>query len=151
MKKLIITCALLTCGTLVSFAQSAQPVQTSTSMQAKAGGPVNAQRPAPPQVSNEQRAERRAKSEEKQLGLSAEQYKSVYAADLEMVKKIEELRTSGKQPDRSEFEAVNKAREEKFSKILTPEQMEKYRAMNNHQHPAPTTAAPGMPTPPMSK
>lgn len=134
MKKLIITCALLTCASLVSFGQNSQPAPASTTMHARP--PMGA-----PTMSIEQRAERHARSEEKQLNLSPEQYKSAYEAELEMTKKVEELKATG-QPKKEDFMAVNAQKEEKFKRIFTAEQMVKYQAMNNRQHPAPAPNAP---------
>jgi hypothetical protein len=146
MKKLLITSALLGFASLVSYGQATAPAQTTTTMQAGAQAAPPRQMPTP-----EQMAERRAKGEEKQLGLSPEQYKSVYEADLEAAKKMVELRSSGKaQP--ADFQAINAAKEEKLSKILTADQMTKFKAMSNRQRPMPPAGAPGAaPAQPMSK
>jgi len=139
MKKLIITCALLTCASIVSFGQTATPAQTTTSM-----APNHAM-PQPPTV--EQRAERRARGEEKQLTLTPEQYKSVYAIELDAVKKMEALRTGGGQPSKDQYMAINASREEQIKKVLTPEQATKFDAMSNRQHPPTGAPAPAAPTP----
>jgi hypothetical protein len=142
MKKLIITCVLLSSVSLVSFAQQAQQPQTTATMQT-AAGPQAAPRQMP-QISPEQRAERAARNEERRLALSPEQYKSAYEVELAHVRKIEEIKTKG-QASPAEFKAANEVREEKLSKIFTAEQMTKYKEMMNRQRPpmpAPPTAAP---------
>jgi len=134
MKKLILTCALITSASVISFAQTQQAPPP-----APTGG---AQAPPRPQMTLEQRVERRAKMEEKTLSLTPDQYKVVYDAELEMMKTAEDQKKSGKQPD---FQALNKAKEEKVKKVLTQEQITKYDAIFNRQGhgapPAPMTPA----------
>ena len=140
MKKLIMTCVLLTSASLVSFAQTAAPAQTTATMQAPGGAPH--QMPTP-----EERAQRHAQGVQKQLNLTADQYKVVYEAELEMNKKVEELRKSTPQPSRDQFMAISATKDEKIKKVLTPEQLQKYQLMTNRQHPAPAPGmAPGQPT-----
>ena len=142
MKKLIITCALLSAASMIATAQTVQKPQSTTAVQA---GP----HAMPPQMTAEQKAERRARGEEKQLGLTPEQYKSVYAADLEMMKKMDEMRASG-QPSKEKYEALSKERDEKMKAILTPEQMAKFQGMMNRQHPqAPPAMTPATAPKPM--
>ncbi len=116
MKKLIITCALVSLGSVVSFAQSqssSQPASaTTTASRAKA-------------PSNEQIAEQRARKYQKDLGLSAEQYKGVYEAQLEFIRQDKEARAYGG-PGEGQAMQMQMFLDQRFQSVMTPEQFEKY-------------------------
>ena len=125
MKKLILAGAILAVASTSAFAQAAKPSAAQPS-------PVAKQADQPTQISQEQRqqksAENQAKTFEKQYGLSADQYKGVYAACLEFVKNIESSRKSGKQMTREGFMELLAARDAKFKTVMTKEQYAKYEA-----------------------
>lgn len=117
MKKLIITCALVSLGTVVSYAQSkssAQPTVTTATTASRAKAP-----------SNEQIAEQRARKYQKDLGLTAEQYKGVYEAQLEFVRQDKEARAYGG-PGEGQAMQMQMFLDQKFQSVMTPEQYEKY-------------------------
>ena len=154
MKKLITTCALLACASVVSFGQSAKQQPASANMNAAAAQRQQQQARAqmtPEQMKQrqEQMAERQSKFFEKQYGLNPEQYKGVHEANLAFIKNIEELRAQGKQPSREDQEKMMSDRDEAFKKVMTPEQFAKYQATrtkpssmnaNAHQQGAPMQA-----------
>ena len=121
MKKLIITCALVTSASMVSFAQANQTTQTTTSQAASNASAQNM--PSP-----EQMAERHAKAYEQQLKLTPEQYKGVYQAELDFTKQHQQMRANGGQPGSGQVMQMNMAKDQKFKQILTAEQYAKYDA-----------------------
>jgi len=76
----------------------------------------------------EQRAEAQTKTMTESLKLTEDQQKQIYALNLDRGKKMEELRNSAGQ-DRSKMRESMEAFNTEVSKILTPEQQEKYKAM----------------------
>ena len=135
MKKLIITCFLVSSASLVSFAQNSEQATTApkTATTATAAPAPVRKMPSPEQI-----AERRAKSEEKQYQLSADQYKGVYQAELEYMQHVQQVHNSGGKLDQAQLTQMNTTKDEKFKKIMTPEQYTKY----NASKPKPATAAP---------
>jgi len=94
-------------------------------------------------------AERRAKEMQTRLGLSPEQYKGIYDAELEFTKVIFQQRSAqpgGPRPDRDKIMKANEVKDAKYKTILTPEQWEKYDAMRP-KTPPPPPLAPGTPPP----
>jgi len=60
------------------------------------------------------------------LELTDQQYKAVYTANEEMIKKMEEA--GGREADRTEANAIKKEHLLKLNEVLTPEQMEKVKS-----------------------
>ena len=142
MKKLIITCALITSASRVSFAQSQQPANQAPSV----GPSSTANRPMP---TPEFMAQRRTTMYERQLNLTPEQSKSVYDVELNFVKQEQAVRANGGQPDMAQHQQMMMAKDEQFKKILTADQYTKYDALRPRPgvQPVPGTPAPGTPAP----
>jgi len=142
MKKLIITCALLTSASMLSFAQS---TQTSATMSAQPNGAApQAMQNNQQQRSPEQIAERRAQIYQKQFGLDDNQYKGVYAAELEYIKQLMDLRAKGQQPAPGQAQQMNADKDAKFKAVMSADQYQKYSATRRPmpQQQAPNPAAP---------
>jgi hypothetical protein len=131
MKKLIITCALISAASVVSFAQNTTGQQTS------AGAPQGTTRQAP---TVEQAAEMRAKAYQNQLGLSDAQYKGIYAAELDFIKQDQASRANGGRPTAGQTSQLMMGKEQKFKSIMTAEQYSKYE--QGKTSPVRPTAAP---------
>ena len=115
MKKLILTCALISFVSVLSYGQNtAAPATTST----------RAQAPAP-----EKAAEMRANRYKQQLNLTDEQYKGVYAAELEYVKQDQMFRANGQPVPDGPAMQMRMAHDQKFQQVLTAEQYAKYEKM----------------------
>lgn len=109
MKKLIVTCALISLGSIASFAQSkSSTTSTHTST-----------------VTIEQAAEQSAKKYQKDLGLTAEQYKGVYEAQLEFNRQDKEARAYGG-PGEGQAMQMQMFLDQRFQSVMTPVQFEKY-------------------------
>ncbi len=112
MKKVLLLAALLSFGTVVSFAQT------------------NATKPTQQMPSKEERAkmiaERESQTMQRVYGLTQQQYDEVYKANYEMANQINAFREGNKQPSREDFDKVLNTRDEKLKKIMTAEQYEKY-------------------------
>ena len=76
----------------------------------------------------EQRAENQTKMMTESLKLSADQQKQIYPLNLDRAKKMEEMRNAQTQ-DRSKMRESMEAFNTELSKVLTPEQQEKYKTM----------------------
>jgi protein CpxP len=74
----------------------------------------------------EARAENQTKSLTESLKLSDEQQKQVYTLNLTRAQKMEEMRGS-RDADRSKMKESMEAYNTELSKVLTPEQQEKYK------------------------
>lgn len=142
MKKLIITCTLLSAFCIAANAQAPNntQIQSGTSMQppANATTPGGASRVPFNQLTPEQKeqrqnmmAERQAKGFEQQYKLNAMQYKGVYDACLDFVKKQQSFRDNGKQPNQEENMKMVEERDAKFKQIMTEEQYKQY-SSNRH-------------------
>ena len=142
MKKLIVACAIMSCASLTSMAQNAAPNPPQ-----KPAGTPGAPAMANPEQRENAMAEHEAKTYEKLYALNAEQYKGVYQASLEMAKKMDALRASGKQPKREDFEAMMSEKDAKFKKVMTPEQYAKYESTRRRPNPPSQPGAPMAPTP----
>ena len=116
MKKLIITCALLACASVVSFGQAAK-------MTAPQGSSRMVAAPSPEAV-----AQRNAKVHERQLKLNPEQYKAVYDAELNYAKQDQQARAGGMVPGPGQSAQMTMAKDESIKKVLTSEQYAKYQA-----------------------
>ena len=126
MKKIIITCALLTVGTMVSFAQNA-----ATPNAAPNAGQAAQARPTP--LTSEDRAQRLSKRDEMMLTLTPEQTKKVYDVELEFVTAMDKFRTENKQASPAERSAIMDKKDAKMKAILTAEQFTKYDMSRNRQ------------------
>ena len=124
MKKLFITCALLT-ATMISFAQNANK---TGNMQA----PAATGRGAKP--SAEQIAERRSKMYQKQLGLNEDQTKKVYEAELDYVRQELMIREHGGQPGVGQSTQMEMGKDQRFKAALTAEQYAKYESTRPKPH-----------------
>ena len=120
MKKLIITCALIAVGTVVSFAQ------------AKTAGPQNNNAATPSRgtaPTQEQAATQRATQYQKDLGLSDVQYQAVYHAQLDFIKQDQAMRANGAHPGTGQAEQNQMSLDQRMQNAMTPEQFAKYNKM----------------------
>ncbi len=143
MKKLIVTCALLS-ATMLSFAQNA-----ATTSQQKVNTPDRTVAPAPiNHAQPEQVAQRRSMVYQKQLGLSDDQTKGVYSAELDYAKQTQSLRAAGAQPTDGAYQQAGMVRDQRIQNVLTPDQAMKFQSMKaktgNQQmsSPQPNTSTP---------
>ena len=135
MKKLILTCALLTSASMLSFAQSTQsqvtmtPQPNATAQQPATPQPVARQQQPQP----EQMAERRAQIYKKQYDLNDQQYKGVYNAELEYMKQMMDMRSKGQQPTPEQNQQMMASKDAKFRNAMSQEQYAKYSATRPQQ------------------
>lgn len=115
MKKLIITCALVSFGTMVSFAQSSHPSGRGTTTVASTSTP-------------EQLAEARAKQLKKDLTLTTEQYTPIYQALLDYYQQEKVAKEAGG-PGPGQAMQMQMGLDKRFETALTPAQYTKYTAM----------------------
>jgi hypothetical protein len=118
MKKLILTCALLTSVSLLSFGQNANSNQNAAPATSRAQGP-----------SVEKIAEMKANRYKQQLALNDEQYKKVYEAELEFLKADQSFRSGGQTVPPGPAQQMQMTHDQKFQQALTPEQYTKYSQM----------------------
>lgn len=153
MKKLILTCALLTSASMLSFAQSTQssvtmtPQSNAAAPQTNAAPPQTAPQPAmrQQQMQPEQMAKRRADIYQKQYALNDEQYKGVYNAELDFMKQMMDMRSNGQQPSAEQNQKLMVEKDNKFKAAMSPDQYAKYSATRSPQtmkQPATATPAP---------
>jgi hypothetical protein len=135
MKKLFMTCALITSASIVSFAQTKE-VSTTTSMEAPAAATSRAPQAQPKQSIIEQLATRKAKTYQSQYGLTAEQYQKVYDVEYDYARQEHEIKISGGQPGPGQVYQMQLGHDYKMKNIMTPAQYTKYEA---------TTPRPTMP------
>lgn len=124
MKKLITTCAILATATAATFAQSkatmkstAPKAATATSAAAAKSGPTP-----------EELAQRSAKTMQAQLGLSAEEYKGVYEAELSYQKDLKTAKESGYEPGPGQTMQMGMTKDQRIKSVLTAEHYSKYEA-----------------------
>ncbi len=133
MKKLMITCVLLS-SAAISFAQSnAATTPAATAQQAQQGAPNR------PMMNPEQMAKRRATMETKQYGFTPEQTTKAEAVELEYFQAMEKYRASGVQPSQGQRGNLDARRDEKMKELMTPEQYTKFQAGRNRERMAPNT------------
>lgn len=133
MKKLIATCALLTTVSIVSFAQSKQTSHTMSfdAQPNKTAAPAPNQARNTPSAASKAAAEKRAKANQKQYGLTAEQYKGAYQAELEYEMELAQVRAGGAEPGEGQAMQMGMGRDMKLKNVMTPEQYAKYEANHN--------------------
>ncbi len=125
MKKLILTCALLTSVTMFSYGQALKNGSENT---------VATNRTAP---SAEQAATTRTKQYVKQLALNEDQKKAVYEAELEYIKADQSFRVNGQDVPPGPAYQMMMTHDQKFKAALTADQYAKYDKSR-------AVAAPGM-------
>ncbi len=168
MKKLILTCALLSCASMAAMAQGAKQAPMNPASQP--GAPVPPPPPGGPNGSEQRQtmmATNQAKFLEKQYGLNADQYKGTFAACLDFVKAMDAQRMSGKPPTPTDMQKLDAEKDAKLKKVMTAEQFTKYSSSKMRpggpgaapmhppmpapgQHGAPVPA-PAPPAPPVDK
>ena len=116
MKKLILTCALLTSVSVLSFGQAQTTTATTTTTTTTRGTAPTA----------EQAATTRTKSYTKLLGLSEEQKKAVYEAELDYIKQDMIFRVDGQDVPPGPGMQMMMAHDQKFKAALTADQYAKY-------------------------
>lgn len=84
-------------------------------------------------MSAEERAAFTTDKMQEKLNLSADQHAKILAVNMEAGKRMQALRDGGSQPDRTAFEAIDKYRQEQYASILTPAQMEQWKAFRSEQ------------------
>jgi len=135
MKKLAITCVLLS-SAAASFAQTAATAPATPP-------PPQAQQAAPnrPMMTPEQMAKRRATMEAKQYSFTAEQTPKAEAVELEFFQALEKYRATGAQPSQGQMGNLTARRDAKMKELMTPEQYAKFDAGRNRERMAPNTPA----------
>ena len=113
MKKLITTCAVLMAVSVVTFAQTSTAKSRSTAV--KSASP-----------SAEQLSEKRAKFLQEKLGLNADQYALVYAAELDYQKLVKEAKDGGYQLGEGQAMQAKMSRDARFQNTMTPAQYSTY-------------------------
>ena len=123
MKRLILTCSFLAAACVVSFGQS---VMSSNPSSARATQKSSATHKEP---SAEATAEKQTKVYQQQLGLTKDQYKAVYAAELEYQQQIERsIADFGSAPGPGQTSQMQMTKDMKIKSVLTAEQNTKYEA-----------------------
>ncbi len=126
MKKLILTCALVTGAALAASAQnapSAPPPPPPQHPNSNVAGPKG---PMTEEQRQQHMAESQARLMEKQYALTPLQYSGVYKACLEFTKSMDEMRGPGKMPKPVDHEKLEMEKDAKLQKIMTKDQFEKY-------------------------
>ena len=119
MKKLITTCVLVAAASMVSFAQSKQAATQPVA-------PKSAHAAATP--TPEQIADKHAKMYQQQYGLTPEQYKGVYQAELDYARQDQQVRQNGNQPGEGQVAQMGMARDQRFKAVMSADQYSKYEA-----------------------
>jgi hypothetical protein len=128
MKKLILTCALLTSVSMLSFGQAQTTATTTTTTTTTTRGTA---------PTAEQAATARTKTYTKQLGLNEEQKKAIYQAELDYVKQDMMFREGGQEVPQGPAMQMMMMHDQKFKAALTADQYAKYD--KNRAVPAPAT------------
>jgi hypothetical protein len=84
-------------------------------------------------MSAEERAAFTTDKMQEKLSLSADQHAKILAVNIETGKRMQALRNSESKPNRTEFEAIDKYRDEQYASILTPAQMEQWKVFRSEQ------------------
>ncbi len=123
MKKLITTCLLLTTVGMVSFAQKAATKTKANPNAAAAPAATN-------NLTPEKQAEQRAKATQAKYGLSAEQYKGIYNAELDYARNEAAVKATGYEVSEGQRNQMNIQRDMYYQNSMTPDQFSKYRSAN---------------------
>lgn len=115
MKKLILTCAVLTSLTTLSFAQAQQNASQTTVTNSRSS-----------QQTPEQAATQRTNQYVKQLGLNETQKKAVYEAELDLYKAEMVFKSTGDEIPSGPAYQMMLVHDQKFKNALTPDQYAKY-------------------------
>jgi hypothetical protein len=128
MKKIIITCGLLTTISVISFGQSNQHATSAHPNAAASTAPPPPVPPPPPpgEPSPQQMAQQRAKMVQEQYKLSNDQYNGIFKAELDFFSKERELRSSGEPMGQDKIIQMVSARDEKYKQVMNKEQFAKY-------------------------
>lgn len=140
MKKIIATCALITCATIGAFAQNAKMVSTAPAPQGPLSPLSRPQVTTTQEQRSQQMAENQARAFERQYGLTPEQYKGVYAACMEFTTKMDASRTSNTQMTQQDFETLMSEKDAKFKKVMNAQQYAKYESTRTRPVPQPGAA-----------
>jgi len=84
-------------------------------------------------MSPEERAKFMTDKMQEKLSLSTDQNAKILAVNIEAGKRMQALMGGDSRPDRSAFEGVDKFRQEQYATILTPAQMEQWKAFRAEQ------------------
>lgn len=138
MKKIIVSCAVLTLGAFSALAQSKtdrKPVMGSNDNAVKNTTVVSAepQSPAhrvPDARTAEQRiqefAQNKATAFKRQYNLTEKQYQGVYEATIDFTKKMEAIAAQGRQVGNDEYDQLMAEHDKKLKRALSEEQYAKY-------------------------
>ncbi|GAA4467985.1 hypothetical protein GCM10023093_24730 [Nemorincola caseinilytica] len=139
MKKLIATCVLLASVTAVSFAQS-KVTNKPSSAQANASSGTATKTSAYPEITTDKPtsyfakdAEKAARAAQTRYGLSEEQYKGVYEAEMYYAKQMHQASAGGAQVSNGQHLQMKMARDWGYKRVLTEEQYGKYFAAEGAQ------------------
>ncbi len=122
MKKLIITCALVTLGSMVSVAQSAAKRHSAPGSNATSGQVQS--------VAGTSGAEKRAKQMQNDLKLDATQYKGVFDALVEYDKQEKVAKANGPIGEGTAMQ-LKMMLDQKFKEAMSPAQYTKYEKMKD--------------------
>ncbi len=118
MKKIIVTCALISATSVMSFAQASKTVNANNTPASHQAGPTA-----------EQIAERQTLTLEKQLNLNPEQRKTIYAAELDVARQRMQMRAAGVEMGEGQAMQMAMGLDQKIKAALTAEQYAKYEKM----------------------
>ena len=124
MKKLITTCVLIAAASFASFAQSKQAAPKSATKNSGATATASASTSTTPNP--QQVAERRAKMYQQQYGLTADQYKGVYQAELDYQTQLNGFKTNGQELGAGPAMQMEMGRDQRFKSVMTADQYSKY-------------------------
>lgn len=121
MKKLILTCSFITATCIISFGQTVEA--------SRQNGNGAAQATARQSATPETIAARKARTYQKQLGLTEEQYKGIYNAELNYAQQYQMARANGGNgPGPGQAMQMQMGKDQRFKSILTADQYAKYEA-----------------------
>ena len=140
MKKIVVTCALLSFATLSVFAQTTKntPVPAPNTSGAPGFGPTS--RPSDG-LTPEQRkiafVENQARAFERQYGLTEKQYKGIYSACLDYITEQYALEDKKSQLTNEDYDKLMAKKDAKFKKIMNAAQYAKYESTRTRPVPQP--------------
>jgi len=123
MKKLILTCSFVAAAAVVSFGQNVQPATQSHAVAARPSSFHNTAAVTP-----EAAAEKTAKAVQAKYKLTADQYKTIYNAELSYEQQDRAARTNGQLPGPGQSMQMNMGRDQTYQQVLTADQYAKYQA-----------------------
>ena len=142
MKRIIVTCALLTCATIGAIAQNSKSPAKGTATAANQPitpltRPANALSPEQMKLNF---VENQARAFERQYGLTNEQYKGIYAACMDHINKQNAMEAKNKQLTTQDYDNLLAEKDAKFKKVMNTTQYAKYISTRTRPVPQPGAA-----------